>query len=289
MESLGHHSGTNVLDEGYYGFMKAIAFICAYNEADIIGWTVRHLRRQGLAVHVIDCQSTDNTVRVACEAGATCESYCAPPVSWHTLLQRVELCAQRSGYWYDWCVHCDADEIRYSPIWSTAGESLLEGFARVQAEGYNAINHHVLTFHPTDNGFDGTQDPEQYFRYYESDVFNQKIGQVKAWRNLGPVELAASGGHRVWFRGIKIHPVPFLSKHYPIRSQHHGERKVFQERKWLDPEQGRKNWHVQYDGIHAGDSFLKDPAKFRLNLFHCFPFAILLMALRILRLAWRDA
>ena len=238
--------------------MTAIAFICSFNEADIIGWTVRHLRRQGLAVHVIDCCSDDGTVVIAARAGATVETYQRPPVSYHALLERVEALAATSPC--DWLVNYDADEIRYSSEWR-AGETLLEGFARVQAEGYNAVSFGVITFHPTleSAGFDGTQDPESYFRYYEPDDFNQRIGQVKAWRNLGPVILAPNAGHMVQFPGRKIYPVRFLSKHYPIRSQQHGERKVFQERNWLDPAQGRKDWHVQYHGIKPGDSFLKDP------------------------------
>ena len=234
-----------------------VAFTPAYNEADIIGWTVRHLRRQGLAVHVIDCQSTDNTVRVAAEAGATVESYIAPPVSWHALLRRVEILA--GGTSCDWCMLCDADEIRYSPMFLGAGETLAEGFNRVQREGRNAVSFEVFTFHPSDNSFDGTQDPERHFRYFEPDALNQRIGQTKAWRNLGPVNLADSGGHSANFQGRLIHPVRFISKHYPIRSQSHGERKVLRERDWLDESQGRKNWHVQYKGIRTGYNFLRDP------------------------------
>ena len=68
-----------------------------------------------------------------------------------------------------------------------------------------------------------------------------------------------SGGHQVQFRGRRICPVKFLSKHYPIRSQAHGERKVFEERKWLDQALGRQGLHVQYNGIVPGHSFLKYP------------------------------
>jgi hypothetical protein len=148
---------------------------------------------------------------------------------------------------------------------------LAQAFVNVQEPGYNAVDFQVLTFHPT-RGIDGCfgwiyeptdrfdgQDPEQYFRYYSGDPLNQRIGQVKAWRNIGPVSLAASGGHQVQFSGRRVYPVKFLSKHYPIRSQAHGERKVFNERKWLDQAQGRKDWHVQYAGIEPGHSFLKDP------------------------------
>ena len=241
--------------------MTALAIICSYNEADIIPWTVRHLKRQGCDVLVIDCQSTDGTADIAYRNGAVIDMYDVPPVSWHALLGQVERRASQSTA--DWIVHCDADELRYSDEWHENLETLVEGFARVQAAGYNAIDHTMLTFHPTTDsaGFDGTQDPEQYFRFYSGDPLNQRIGQVKAWRNLGLVSLAHSGGHQADFPARRVYPGRFLSKHYPIRSQAHGERKVFQERQWLDQQQGRRDWHVQYQGIQPGHSFLKDPTK----------------------------
>jgi len=243
--------------------MKVLCIISCFNEQDIIPWTVRHLKRQGCDVLVIDCESTDGTAELATSAGAVVMSYHAPPVSWHALLGLVEKVAAQSDA--DWIMHCDADELRYSNF---PGKTLAQAFQCVQAYGFNAVDFQVLTFHPTGPltaprdapyPFDGSQDPEQYFRYYSGDPLNQRIGQVKAWRNVGRVSLAASGGHQVQFPGRRVYPVKFLSKHYPIRSQAHGERKVFEERKWLDQSQGRKDWHVQYDGIVPGDSFLKDP------------------------------
>jgi hypothetical protein len=54
----------------------------------------------------------------------------------------------------------------------------------------------------------------------------------------------------------------FLLKHYPIRSQQHGERKVFEWRRprWYAPERA-KAMHIQYDGIEMGHNFLGDPEK----------------------------
>ena len=85
---------------------------------------------------------------------------------------------------------------------------------------------------------------------------------MNAWKNLGrPVNLAESGGHEVRFEERRIFPYKFLIKHYPIRSQAHGERKVFRERKlrWAAAERAR-GWHVQYDGMAYGHCFLKSPA-----------------------------
>jgi len=229
----------------------ALAFVCTYNEADIIGWTVAHLKRQGCHVLVVDCKSTDGTREIAERAGAVIQTYAKPPVSWHAMLGRIEDLTSHVGQ--IWCVHCDADELRYSDV---PGETLTDGFARVQAAGYNAIDHNVLTFHPTVDGYDGSQDPEKFFSYYSDDPLNQSIGQVKAWQNPGSVSLAHSGGHQVQFAGRRIYPGKFLSKHYPIRSQVQGERKVFRERQWLDQKQGRRDWHVQYRDIERGHNFI---------------------------------
>ncbi len=243
--------------------MRALAIICAYNEEDIIGWTVRNLIRQGLSVHVIDTASTDDTVGVARKAGAAVEHYPVKDgrVSWRALLQRVEQLANDPGSPHHWYMHCDADEIRSSPL----GETLLQAFERMDAEGYNAAEFEVFTYQPTSRtaGYDGTQDPEKYFTSFTRDLMNERIGQVKAWKRMpAPVELAWSGGHRIRYgysmEKPGVHPIKLISKHYPIRSQAHGERKVFAERRgrWSDPE---ADWHIQYQHIKRGHDFLVKP------------------------------
>jgi hypothetical protein len=56
-----------------------------------------------------------------------------------------------------------------------------------------------------------------------------------------------------------VFPYKFLTKHYPIRSQTQGERKVLRERhgRW-NPEEKARGWHVQYDRFEPGSSFLRD-------------------------------
>jgi hypothetical protein len=55
-----------------------------------------------------------------------------------------------------------------------------------------------------------------------------------------------------------VFPYNFLLKHYPIRSQAHGEQKVLRERKprW-DAGERRRGWHFQYDHIRAGHRFIR--------------------------------
>jgi hypothetical protein len=48
-----------------------------------------------------------------------------------------------------------------------------------------------------------------------------------------------------------------LLKHYPVRSQKHGERKIFRERRarW-NPEEKAKGWHDHYDAIKEDHAFV---------------------------------
>jgi hypothetical protein len=59
--------------------------------------------------------------------------------------------------------------------------------------------------------------------------------------------------------------VPFILRHYPIRSETHGRRKVLDERlPRYDAAERDDGWHIQYDGFASGEtSFLWDPAELR--------------------------
>jgi hypothetical protein len=58
-----------------------------------------------------------------------------------------------------------------------------------------------------------------------------------------------------------VFPLRFIARHYPIRGQAHGTRKVFQERvgRFRADERAR-GWHVQYDAAEEGVSFIRDPS-----------------------------
>jgi hypothetical protein len=156
-------------------------------------------------------------------------------------------------------MHHDADEIRRSSI---NGETLRDGFARIDAAGYTAMNFRVINFKPVDDGWESQCSPEHYFKYYEGRSHYDRQMHVKAWKNFGrKVDLHSRGGHEVWFPELHIAPERFVIKHYPIRGQKHGERKVLQDRqpRWNAEERYAKGWHVQYEGISRGHNFLANP------------------------------
>ncbi len=62
--------------------------------------------------------------------------------------------------------------------------------------------------------------------------------QIRCWKKTDRIDLAATGGHDAHFPSRSVFPLRFILRHYPIRSQAHGERKVFEERqnRFLDCE-----------------------------------------------------
>jgi len=227
------------------------------NEADIVAWAIRHLLAQGVAVHVLDGWSTDGSWGIVQdprvtwerfpEAGDAREQVCS------AILARIEDLAVASEA--DWIYYSDADEIRRS---SRAGETLAEGIARIDAQGFNVIDHKVYAFSPTDDGYHG--DPEQYLRYCTAwDEMLCRIPQQKCWKNVGRVNLTDSGGHVVSFHGKKLAPEKFILKHYPYRTQAQARERIRTRLERRCQEEHRKGWGVHYDGLSAESNFLRDP------------------------------
>jgi hypothetical protein len=238
------------------------AFMCVFNEADILPWTLKHLIDEGVDVHVIDNWSTDGSDRIAnLFPLAGFEQFPAEgdggTYEWRRLLQRVEVLAKASRA--SWCVHHDADEIRRS---LRPGESLLDAFRRMDRDGYNAADHRVFCFQPVDELYTG--DPEAHFGYYSDDGVDNRLPHIKAWKNHGGVSLAASGGHEAQFADRRVCPEPLILKHYPIRSSQQGARKVLTERMpRFDPVERAMSWHVQYDRLALTQAWVRDPQTLR--------------------------
>lgn len=244
----------------------AVAIIAAHNEADIIGPVIGHLIEQGLSVYLLDHGSTDRTAEVVApflgrgllavepfpgdRFPAAREAF-----AWADILTRkAELSTELHA---DWFIHHDADEFRESP-WEHL--TLLDAIHRVDRLGYNAIDFELFNFQPTGETLQPGHDPRPALRFYEPGRAWDKA-QVKCWKKgLVAPDLVTSGGHDVAFSGRRVFPLRFLLRHYPYRGQAHGARKVFEERRpRLLPQEIARGWHVQYDAITEGDSFVRRP------------------------------
>lgn len=237
--------------------IPVVAYICCYNEADIIAAVVKHLIWNDVQVVALDNGSNDGTYEILERLPLLrLLRLASSGYAWQHLLATVENVA--CGINSEWSVHHDADEIRYGP-WPEL--NLRQSFERVRREGFTAVDHRVRNYPPVDNDYSGN-DPESYFRGYYSTCGYDNDKHIKAWATIRSpsVNLANSAGHEVNFPGRVIYPEKFLIKHYPIRSQQHGERKVLQDRipRFLSSER-QKGWHTQYNHIGLGHNFLADP------------------------------
>ena len=249
------------------GNFRVIALMTAYNEEDVIYHAIKHLTDAGVDVYLIDNWSTDRTIAVAQpllgKGLIGIEQF--PPegpsgtYDWRPLLRRVEELATTLDA--DWFIHHDADEFRQSP-WPEL--SLKQAFCYADRMGFNAVDHTVLEFPPVDNGFIPGED---FAHYFVRCSFGQRPGhflQIKAWKKqTARISLAATGGHAVEFANRRVFPYKFLLRHYPIRSQQHGLRKVLSERmpRFNEVERTQLAWHRHYDGIRSDHDFLRDPSS----------------------------
>jgi hypothetical protein len=248
---------------------RVVAIVPAFNEADVIHHAIAALIEDGIEVYLLDHGSTDDTVaraevwlgrgllrieRFPQESGFPERN--ERELVWKDMLRRVEQVAHELQP--DWAIFSNADEFRESP-WPDLG--LREAIGCVDALGYNAINFELFDFRPVDDDFEPGSDPREHLLHYERGGDFDAV-QIKAWK-VGdePALLHPSGGHSVQLPDRRLCPVPFILRHYPLRGETHGRRKVFGERiERFAAEERAEGWHVQYDAYASGDAqFLRDP------------------------------
>jgi hypothetical protein len=246
--------------------LNVVAVIAAYNEEDIIGEVVEALIHEGVSVYLVDNASTDATAatvepflgrgvlgieRFPKDAHADTSTF-----PWSALLRRKEELALELDA--DWFIHHDADEFRESP-WPNV--SLAHAIGLVDGAGYNAIDFELLNFWPTTPGGASRPIRESLLHYERGPAWDR--AQVKCWKNTGqPIDLVSTGGHDVQFAGRRVFPAPFLLRHYPVRSDAHGRRKVFEERlPRFDLAERARGWHIQYEDLGTGAPFVRSAAS----------------------------
>jgi glycosyltransferase involved in cell wall biosynthesis len=240
-----------------------VALLSAYNEEQFAAGCIEHLIGEGLAVYVVDDGSTDAT-------GEIVRSYLGSGViglerrergehvELEALLQRKEELAMT--LYADWFLSCDFDEIRTSP-WP--GVTLREAVARVDGEGYNAVNFQEFTFVPTreERNHDHPRFRETMRSYYPFAPFFPH--RLMLWKKQEErVDLVWSGGHKVRFPGLRLYPQSFIMKHYLFLSPEHAQRKYG----WrVHPEAAlARGWHGWREGYSADTLDLPYASELRL-------------------------
>jgi glycosyltransferase involved in cell wall biosynthesis len=236
--------------------IRVCAIMSAYNEADVIDESIQKLIQQEVDVYLLDNGSTDDTVEIAnqfLDKGLIKVERCVftengkEVYDWTALLKRKEELARQLDY--DWFMHVDADEIRYSP-W--AHRNLREGIELVDQMGFNLINFRLFNFRLTQEKSANQSIEDALTHYSVVEQFNRM--QVKVWKKSSGIDLVSHAGHLAMLPQPKIFPIRFIHKHYPVRSAEQGSRKIIKERlARYSTSDRRKGWHVQYDHMSLDD------------------------------------
>ena len=240
--------------------MNVVAIISVFNEEDIVEYCISDLIEQGIGVYVLDDASTDRSPAILERFRARgligVERLERPDGGYRLtdhLIRKQELTAEIDA---DWFISHDADEFREGP-WH--GLNLKRSIELVDRLGYNAIDFEMLNFWPT-RELGAGEDPRVAFTGYKP-ATQELTRQTRVWKRQPAIDLVTLGGHEVLFAGRKVFPTPFLLRHYPVRGQVHGERKVFRERlPRYDTGEVANGWHVHYDRFKSNPRFLCDPA-----------------------------
>lgn len=242
--------------------MQVVALLATFDEERFVAHCIEHLVSQGVEVYVIDNESTDATVEIAerYRGGGLLGIETFPrdgAYAWAPLLRRKAALA--SALEADWFLHVDADEVRLPP---RSGMTLAEAFAAVDLQGFNAVNFLEFTFVPTleDPDHDHPRYAESMRSYYP--YLPSFPDRMNAWKRQDqPVDLAANGGHRVDFPGLRMYPESFRMRHYLFLSAEHAIRK-YVERAY-DPREIEAGWHRRRAALRAEDIALLPDSDLR--------------------------
>lgn len=243
--------------------MPVVAFMPVRNEADILASSLRRLIESGVMPFVLDNWSTDGSWEIAraCRRSlAGLERY--PPdgrsAGYDLVMLRTriaELATRVDADWYAWN---DADEYLH-PAWPSV--TVIEALKNIQDEGFNAVEQVVAVFPPIDDAYRPGSDFVAHFRHWRPQPQTGSRPWIRMWKNTGKPLRFRGGNHEIDFEERRVAPVPFVLRHYPLRSQQHALRKIFVDRlpRFSSNERGL-GWHTHYDMVTTDQSFLENAA-----------------------------
>lgn len=239
---------------GEAGFPRVVALLTVRNEAAYLERCLRHLREQGVDAYIMDNESEDETPDIARRwlgkgvIGIETLPYPGYFDLHGQLARKTGLARELDA---DWFIHHDADEIRQSRV---SGETLRGAIARLDAEGWNAIEFDEFVFVPT--GAEGERPAADFVAeirhaYY----FMPRPGyRINAWKNTGEaINLIATAGHEVRFVGRRLAPERLILRHYPFLSRAHLMDKYTRQRIYNAHETEVLGWHGRRARFRAED------------------------------------
>jgi hypothetical protein len=242
--------GTDINYQKTTSQVKVAALIHVYNESDILSETIHFLIGQGVHVHIIDNWSTDGSWEIAGSfpvMQVTKERFPPEGPSDHfELYKQCEYSEQLSKQLpYDWFLHYDADELKYTP-WKNV--SLQKAISFIDSLGYNAIDFTVIDFRYTTDKDAVSMNMENNNTWFEFGKRPGHFRQVKCWKKQEQLDLKSMAGHSVTFPGIRVYPIKFLNKHYSLRSKEQARKKLVEQRlPRTQKEKSERGWHTHID------------------------------------------
>jgi len=171
--------------------MTCEAYIIAWQEAEIIGLTIKHYQQFCTKIIVFDNHSTDRTREIATEMGAEVRLFGIPGVLDDKEYLKIKNFAWK-GSKADWVIVVDCDEILWHPNMNQVLSE--EGYSIFSTQGWDIVSHEVPrgTLTSVRNGY-------AYSNYSKSAIFNprmiREIGYVYGCHQAKPAGLIRYSPH----------------------------------------------------------------------------------------------
>lgn len=202
--------------------MQVTAVLAIRNEEAYLANCLRHLVRNGVSIVIVDNDSTDDGLAICRRrefAAHLVDIYSLPFAGVFSLDAQLRRKAEIfEAIETDWVIHLDADEIMHS---GRKGETLRDALARVDAEGWNAVNFDEFVFVPVDHEYipDSSEEEQPLLHYYFFEPIPQRL--MRAWQKASGLSSVNSSGHILGGSELRLSPEPFALRHYIFRDQQH--------------------------------------------------------------------
>jgi hypothetical protein len=234
--------------------LSCAAILCVRNEQLHLPRVLGQFIEAGIDVAIIDHGSNDNSLAICKRLlgrGVVSIDHLPWTGVYDQTAQLRAKAAVAARLNHDWLVHADADEWMHT---QRAGESLLQGIERADAQGFTGINFEEFVFLP-EPGSGQQGDLRLCNRYYFFAPCANRL--MRAWRRDAELDNIHSGGHVLAGDGLRLFPETFVLRHYIVASQQQAiEKYVGRRFAHADLERG---WHENRLGLTPANLLLPDP------------------------------